>query len=229
MKKLSFSIATLLLFAGVLFGQTNVANITESGTGQKATIDQNGILNKSYVTQSNSLNTAKVSQINHNAAFNTFSQVNQSGEKNLSTIKQDANGTLTTNSNVVGTLKAVTTQSGNLNEALQVQGPSKDNDQGNSLAEIVQSGNENFASQHQQRYLNNAKIVQSGNRNHAMQAQDAKILPEEEGSANTAYIEQGGSDNTATQTQDGWANDVKAYQSGNGNTSTQIQQDSRPG
>lgn len=227
MKKLSFIIAALLMFVGVSLGQTNVANVTESGAGQNASIDQNGILNKSYVTQSNLGNTANVTQINHNAAFSTLSEVNQSGENNLSTIKQNSNGSLPLIPNAVGTLKAVTTQIGNLNKALQVQGPTlTSNQQGKSLAEIVQSGNENFASQHQLRYDNDAKIVQTGHRNSAMQAQDAKILPEEIGSANTAYIEQGlGSDNTATQTQDGWANDVKAYQSGNVNTSTQIQQD----
>jgi len=222
MKKLSFILATLLLSSGASFAQSNVANITESGSEQTATIDQDGILNKSYVIQSNKENTANVQQSNFNVLYNTLSDVNQSGEKNLATVKQISNGTLT-GANAIGTLKALVNQYGNRNEALQEQGPHTQ--QGISSTEIIQGGNDNFASQHQLKYGNDAKINQSGSNNNAQQAQDATLLPDEDGSFNTALIDQSGNNNTAIQTQNGWANTVKALQSGSGNTSIQDQQD----
>lgn len=222
MKKLSFILAALLLSTGVIFAQSNVSVIAESGDFQKATIVQDGILNVSHVDQANLKNTAIVTQSNHNLLYNTLSDVNQSGQNNLATVEQISNGTLT-GTNAIGTLKALVIQSGNENEALQVQGPH--NQQGISDAEIVQGGNNNYASQHQLKYGNVAKINQSGSSNTAKQAQDALLLPEEEGSYQTALIDQSGNLNKATQQQDGWANIVQAYQSGSGNTSTQVQAD----
>lgn len=225
MKKLSFILGMLFIASGVCYAQTNVVNVTETGTNQKATVDQIGILNLSNVTQSNGWNTATVTQSNYKEAFSTISGVNQSGVWNIATIQQVSNGTLDTNPNVVGPLEAYVNQPGSYNEAIQVQGPTGNetySQQGKSYAEINQGGNSNFASQHQLRYANHAVINQSGNNNSAKQAQDGELI-DEEGSANNALIDQSGSYNTATQEQNGWANTAKAYQSGSGNTSTQKQ------
>lgn len=226
MKKLSIILGMLLIASGVCYAQTNVVNVHESGTNQKATVDQIGILNLSNVTQSNGWNTATVTQSNYKDAFSTISGVNQSGIWNIATIQQVSNGTLVDNSNVVGPLEAYVNQSGSYNEAIQVQGPTPGNNsgsqQGKSYAEINQGGNNNFASQHQLRYANHALINQSGNNNTAEQAQDGELI-DEEGSSNSALIDQSGSANTATQQQNGWANTVTAYQSGYGNISTQKQ------
>ena len=222
MKKLSFILGIFAIGSLGSFAQSNIGIVTESGADQEATIDQMGFLNKSYVTQSNKANEAEVTQSNFNALYNTYSDVNQSGKSNEAVVKQISNGTLT-GANAIGTLKALVTQTGNKNEVYQYQGPH--NQQGISFAEVIQSGNENFASQNQLKYGNEARINQSGNNNVAMQAQDCELLPDEEGSYGTALIDQSGNSNTATQKQDGWSNDAKAYQSGNGNLSTQVQED----
>jgi hypothetical protein len=222
MKKLSFILGAIVLSLGVAFAQSNVSIITESGNGQKATVGQDGILNVSHINQATLENTAFVTQINHNALYNTLSDIDQSGKNNLSKVEQTSNGTLT-GANAIGTLKALVNQSGDRNEALQVQGPH--NQQGISKAEIYQSGNDNYASQHQLKYGNQARIEQAGSGNTAEQAQDALLLPDEDGSYQTALINQSGNYNTATQKQDGWANDAQAYQSGSHNTSTQVQAD----
>jgi uncharacterized protein (DUF2141 family) len=224
MKKLSFVFAAMCMSVGFIFSQvpSNVAIVTETGKDQTATVDQFGILNVTHVEQSNMENTAVVTQTNQNLLYNNLSDVTQSGKKNLATVQQISNGTLT-GANAIGQLKSVVDQSGDMNEALQVQGPH--NQQGKSFVNIFQSGKKNYASQHQLKYGNEATIIQTGNDNVAMQAQDSKLLPEEEGSYNSAIIEQTGNGNMATQTQDGWANYAKAEQSGNGNTSVQEQKD----
>ncbi|MDD2304642.1 MAG: hypothetical protein PHP53_08095 [Prolixibacteraceae bacterium] len=222
MKKVSLLFASVALSVCVSFAQSNVATVSESGTNQTATVGQTGILNVSHVTQSTKGNTANVEQSNLNLLYNTLSDINQSGEKNLATVKQIANGTLT-GANAIGTLKAIVNQSGNKNEALQVQGPH--NQQGISFAEIIQGGDKNFASQHQLKYGNEARINQAGSGNTAEQAQDSELLPDEEGSYGNALIEQSGNNNFASQKQDGWANEAKAYQSGSGNSSIQVQKD----
>ena len=222
MKKVSLLFASIALSVCVSLAQSNVSVVTESGTDQKATLGQSGILNKSYITQANKANTAIVNQSNFNALYNTLSDVNQTGESNEATVKQISNGTLT-GANAIGTLKALITQSGNNNEALQLQGPH--NQQGISFAEIIQGGNDNFASQHQLKYGNEARINQAGSGNTAEQAQDSELLPDEEGSYGNALINQSGNSNFASQKQDGWANEAKAYQSGSGNSSIQLQKD----
>jgi len=224
MKKLSLVLVVLALAAGVTFAQTNnIGLVTQSDLSQTATIDQQGTLNKSVVNQSNEANTADIKQTNSKAGYMTDSEVSQSGKRNLATIVQVSGNTVPNDVNLIGTLKAFVIQSGNDNEALQHQGPS--NQQGRSYAEIIQGGNDNYASQNQLRYGNDARINQAGSNNTAMQAQDALILPDEEGSANAAVINQSGNWNESTQTQDGWANTVTADQSGSNNKSTQYQKD----
>ena len=222
MKKVSLVFVVLALAAGVTFAQTNnIGLVTQSDLSQKATIDQQGSLNKSVVNQSNEGNTVDIKQTNSKApGYDTYSEANQTGKRNLATIVQISNGTLVGDT-YEGTLKALVTQSGNDNVAKQLQGGH--NQQGRSLAEIIQGGSNNDAFQNQVKYGNEAKINQSGNWNTAKQAQDIKLPEGEEGSYNTALIDQAGSGNLATQEQDGWANDAKAFQSGSFNTSIQEQ------
>lgn len=224
MKKLSFILAMVLFSLGVSFGQSNIANVTESGIKQDAKITQTGILNKSYVDQSNEKNSVLVTQINNDADFNTLLNANQSGKRNEGTVYQNSYAGTGTVAAAIGTLEARLTQSGNDNDALQYQGPSNYK-QGKAFAEIIQGGNDNFASQHQLNYGNEARINQIGSGNTAMQSQDAWLLPDLEASFNIASITQPGNDNTAKQQQDGHANLATAYQSGNGNLSTQTQKD----
>ena len=222
MKKVSLVFVVLALAAGVTFAQTNnIGLVTQSDLSQKATIDQQGSLNKSVVNQSNEGNTVDIKQTNSKApGYDTYSEANQTGKRNLATIVQISNGTLVGDT-YEGTLKALVTQSGNDNVAKQLQGGHIQ--QGRSLAEIIQGGSNNDAFQNQVKYGNEAKINQSGNWNTAKQAQDIKLPEGEEGSYNTALIDQAGSGNLATQEQDGWANDAKAFQSGSNNTSIQAQ------
>lgn len=232
MKKILFLFG-MLLASGFCFAQSNIANVNQSNDSQTATINQDGFRNRSYTNQSNLLNVAEVTQENHNTKsytdgdgnvfyFDNLAETNQSGQRNEAVIDQVADGTVA-QSNTIGTLHAIVNQSGNDNKSLQVQGPN--GQQGISYAEIGQSGNRNFASQHQLRYANTARLFQSGSDNTGMQAQDATILEEEEGSANNAYLEQSGNGNTATQDQDGWSNTATAYQSGNNNSLVQLQRD----
>lgn len=221
MKKVSLLLASIALSVCVSFAQTNnIGLVTQSDLSQKATIDQQGNFNKSVVNQSNEANTVDIKQTNSKAGYDTYSEANQTGKRNLATIVQISNGNLVGDT-YEGTLKALVTQSGNDNVAKQLQGGHAQ--QGRSLAEIIQGGSNNDAFQHQVKYGNEAKINQSGNWNIAKQAQDIKLPEEEEGSYNTASIDQSGSGNLATQEQDGWANDAKAFQSGSINTSIQEQ------
>jgi len=242
MKKFIYIFAGLLVVPAMLFAQSNVGVVNETGTDHNATIEQNGKLNTSYVTQTNKENTATIKQSNYNKNLNTYSDVNQSGKDNDASVEQTSNGLLVP-SLAYGSLKTVVNQSGDKNEAVQVQGPHLQ--QGVTYGEIIQGGNNNYASQHQVKFGNDARINQSGNGNSAEQAQDTKLLPDDEGSFNKAVANQSGNLNLATQEQQGATNDalidqsgrsnkadqyqkgildvVRAYQSGNGNTSTQDQ------
>lgn len=226
MKKLIF-LFTMVLAVSMAMAQTNnTSEVTQSGVKQTATVDQQGMGdNTSYVIQANASNIATVSQINpiFDGSIDeddNLSTVLQTGTKNKATVTQTHNRGYKDYPASGGLLEAVIEQSGNNNEAEQIQGPH--NQMGESLASTLQSGNGNYALQHQLKYKNNAYIVQSGDRNIAMQAQDTE-LPED-GSANFASINQSGNNNDARQEQQGWSNGAIAEQLGSGNTSLQHQE-----
>ena len=226
MKKLIF-LFTMVLAVSMAMAQTNnTSEISQSGVKQTATVDQQGMGdNTSYVTQSNANNIATISQVNPiiDGSLDTddiLSTVTQTGANNNATVSQiHDNNTVHALSG--GLLEARILQTGNNNDAEQIQG--SDYRMGESLATIEQSGNRNYAFQHQIKFGNIADINQSGNGNKAWQAQDID-LPEE-GSKNKASIVQSGNNNESQQLQNGWRNNVEAIQSGSNNTSLQFQED----
>lgn len=226
MKKLSFLFA-MVFAVSMAMGQntSNTSEIVEEGVNQEATVDQQGVGdNTSLVTQQNANNVATVIQINpvfdgSGEDDDNLSTVLQTGKNNTATVSQTNDHGSGDYAGPGGVLEAYVEQSGDGNDAEQIQGPA--NQMGTSMASIVQGGNNNLAFQHQLKYSNQAFIDQSGNGNVAMQAQDTE-LPEE-GSANYASITQSGNNNTSEQEQNGWSNDIVAVQSGNGNTASQTQ------
>ena len=166
MKTLSLFVASLLVSTGASFAQfNNTAIVTETGKDHIALIQQVGIQNESNVIQSNKKNKAIVTQTNQNVLNSTYSEVKQSGEENLATVSQVGTSSLTGLG--TGELKALVDQTGNRNEALQVQGSHEK--QGQAFAQILQSGNDNYAAQYQVKYGNHAIINQSGNMISAIQ------------------------------------------------------------
>lgn len=221
MKKLSFVLAILFVSFGMAIAQIHVSNVTETGVDHSAVITQSGpgdII--SNVTQSNANNVATVDQVNKKlqADNKLLSNIFQTGMNNKSTVEQTHDGDLASRA---GLLEALTVQTGNDNEAIQIQGPHSQ--MGTGYVEVIQGGSENYAYQIQVKYGNSAKINQSGDRNIAKQAQDIMLPLEAEGSMNTAIIDQSGNYNTAEQTQNGWANEAYAFQSGSDNSSVQNQ------
>lgn len=221
MKKLVFLFAMVFAVSIVLGQNTSVK--VQSGQDQTAEVEQLGDLNTSYVTQDNKNNSALVEQSNENlqAANANLSTVVQTGKTNIAEVYQTHNGNLTNGHE--GLLETRIYQTGDNNFIGQVQGPH--GQMGTSLAVADQGGNNNWASQHQLRYGNEAFIYQLGNGNTAKQGQDAPLLDDDDfvGSMNYALIDQSGNNNSASQSQYGWDNHVEAYQSGNGNTSIQDQ------
>ena len=225
MKKLIF-LFTMVLVVSMAMAQTNnTSEVSQSGVKQTATVDQLGMGdNTSYVVQASANNVATVKQINpifdgSADEDDNFSRVTQTGARNNADVKQTHNHGQGNYAGPGGLLEAIIHQSGDNNEAWQIQGGA--NQMGASTASIDQSGNRNQAYQHQLKYWNRAYINQSGNANRAAQAQDTE-LPEI-GSANFASINQSGNNNFATQQQQGWSNNVLATQTGNGNISEQTQ------
>lgn len=226
MKKLIF-LFTMVLAVSMAMAQTNnTSEVSQAGVKHVATVDQKGLGdNTSYVNQSNTKNIATISQIN--PVFDgsldeddNLSTVLQSGAKNNAVVSQKNDHGMGNHAGPGGLLEAVINQSGDNNDAEQIQGGA--NQMGKSLASILQSGNRNEAFQHQLKYHNNAYIDQSGNGNKAMQAQDTD-LPED-GSSNFASINQSGNNNYSEQQQQGWSNRMVASQSGNNNNASQIQE-----
>ncbi len=218
----------MVLAASVAMAQTNQSAINQADGSQTATVDQQGGDNTSTVTQSNAANIATVTQINYllmedEANDVTISNVTQSGKRNEATVSQthSRQGAYPDDG---GPIEAVVNQSGNDNVSEQIQGPH--NQIGSSFASVVQSGNNNDAYQIQVRWGNDAYIVQSGNGNAARQAQDTELPDDVVGSENYALINQSGNSNLADQEQHGWDNSVIATQSGHGNISTQLQDNS---
>lgn len=220
MKKV-ISVFTLVLFASFVFAQTNVSDIKSTGNDHHAGVAQTGMHNTSKIIQEKEDNVAMVEQINpHLLSGNiVISEIKQTGRRNYADVMQNHDGS--TEGNAEGPIEAKIMQSGNDNDAFQVQGPH--GQLGNNSALINQSGNSNFATQVQVKYMNDAKILQSGNGNFARQEQDLNLTPDAFGSANSASINQSGKNNFADQYQDGWANTAGIDQSGSNNTATQNQ------
>ena len=226
MKKLIFLFTMVLAVSMVMAQTNNTSEISQTGAKHNATVDQTGLGdNTSYVIQANANNIATVSQINpvfdgSIEADDNLSTIWQTGAKNNATVTQLHDHGKGNYAGPGGLLEAVVNQSGDNNDAEQIQGGA--NQMGRSLASIDQSGNNNIAFQHQLKYENDAYIYQSGNGNEARQAQDTD-LPDV-GSANYASINQSGNNNSADQQQQGWDNRVEAVQSGSGNISEQLQE-----
>jgi hypothetical protein len=83
------------------------------------------------------------------------------------------------------------------------------------MANINQSGNNNYAEQTQNNHANTATALQSGNGNDAWQTQNAW--------KSSAYVEQSGSNNDATQIQYNSLNYATIVQSSDGNIAEQLQ------
>lgn len=199
----------------------NIGIVDQIGTLNTGSIDQQGEDNYSLITQRESGNTATVVQEAADPDANAaLSIVNQTGSENTATVTQIH--TATPGAGPQGIAEAYVEQSGNGNDATQVQGP--DNKLGSAWMLTVQTGDGNTSEQEQNSYYNEAFINQTGKRGIAKQYQDRGLPVGYEGAtSNLAIIDQGGEENEAYQIQNGHANDVYSFQTGKGNYSHQIQ------
>ena len=212
-------------------GDANNANVTQVGLtnwsliettdgGNIDVIDQDGGTNYSYLYQ-NKKNQAYVTQTSvqekpHNI---NLSWINQPGKRNIANVTQDHNGSTAGPGEVV--LEAYLWQSGDDNEATQIQGPAPEGESKGLWAVTVQTGDDNDAYQKQKKDNNHALILQKGSNNGAEQRQD---LGNDVASNNHAFIWQRGDNNrTASQVQNGDNNWAIAIEPGDGNSSYQEQ------
>jgi len=172
----------------------NTATVVQEAADE----DANEVL--SIVTQTGSNNTATVTQL-HTAVYHPV--------ENQYTGPQ-------------GLVEAYVNQTGNMNDATQVQG--QHNQLGNAWMLTDQSGDDNTAVQEQNSYNNEAFINQTGTSGVAKQFQDRGVPVGYIGAtSNLAIIDQGGLENEAYQVQNGHANDAYAIQTGKDNYSHQEQ------
>jgi len=226
LKRLFYTGAIVALMATPALADNSTSTITQSNTGNDATVDQSGSLDgaSSIITQSGADNEATVTQADPGVMVGTptnTSTILQSGNNNSATVDQKQT------SQVVSI-----EQISDNNEATVYQG-SDDLSMGptsNNSATVYQAGGGNNKAFVDQRVSTDDMVFinQIGTNAEAMADQsivgDNNMgMVDQMGDANFAEVLQPGDDNLSVVEQDGSGNEAWVLQSGNNNMSTILQ------